>query len=113
MRRGAPDGVMACAGAVPTLETLAAVSILRDHPPALHIRVVNAADLMTLQPNEVHPHGLPDSAFDALITTNTPVIFAYHGYLWTNHRLTCAAPTMAICKCAARMRRAAPRHRLT
>ena len=76
------------AGDVPTLETLAAVSILRDHLPALHIRVVNVVDLMTLQPKEVHPHGLSDAEFDALFTTDKPVIFAYHGYPWTIHRLT-------------------------
>ena len=85
---GAPDVVMACAGDVPTLETLAAVSILREHIPHLNIRVVNVVDLMMLQPREVHPHGLSDDAFDALFTTDKPVIFAYHGYPWTIHRLT-------------------------
>jgi xylulose-5-phosphate/fructose-6-phosphate phosphoketolase len=83
-----PDVVMACAGDVPTLETLAAVQILRELVPDLRIRVVNVVDLMTLQPREVHPHGLTDVAFDALFTTDTPVIFAYHGYPWTIHRLT-------------------------
>jgi len=83
-----PDVVMACAGDVPTLETLAAVQILREHAPDLRIRVVNVVDLMTLQPREVHPHGLTDAAFDALFTTDKPVIFAYHGYPWTIHRLT-------------------------
>jgi xylulose-5-phosphate/fructose-6-phosphate phosphoketolase len=83
-----PDVVMACAGDAPTLETLAAVQILREHAPQLKIRVVNVIDLMTLLPKEIHPHGLSDAAFDALFTTNKPVIFAYHGYPWTIHRLT-------------------------
>ncbi|WP_352719903.1 phosphoketolase family protein [Mesorhizobium sp. M0491] len=87
--RGAePDVVMACAGDVPTLETLAAVQILKHHAPDLRIRVVNAVDLMTLQPKEHHPHGLSDRDFDALFTKDKPVIFAYHGYPWTIHRLT-------------------------
>ncbi|SFZ85425.1 xylulose-5-phosphate/fructose-6-phosphate phosphoketolase [Devosia enhydra] len=85
---GEPDVVMACAGDVPTLETLAAVQILRELVPELAIRVVNVVDLMTLQPKEHHPHGLSDSEFDALFTTDRPVIFAYHGYPWTIHRLT-------------------------
>jgi len=85
---GEPDVVMACAGDVPTLETLAAVGILREHLPELKIRVVNVVDLMTLQPKEHHPHGLSDAEFDALFTTGKPVIFAYHGYPWTIHRLT-------------------------
>lgn len=83
-----PDLVMACAGDVPTLETLAAVSILREHLPELKVRVVNVVDLMTLQPEDVHPHGLSDADFDALFTTDAPVIFAYHGYPWTIHRLS-------------------------
>ncbi|TIX46104.1 MAG: phosphoketolase family protein [Mesorhizobium sp.] len=83
-----PDVVMACAGDVPTLETLAAVQILRHYVPELRIRVVNVVDLMTLQPKEHHPHGLSDREFDALFTTQKPVIFAYHGYPWTIHRLT-------------------------
>ncbi len=83
-----PDVVMACAGDVPTLETLAAVQILRDLVPNLRVRVVNVVDLMTLQPKEVHPHGLSDAQFDALFSTDKPVIFAYHGYPWTIHRLT-------------------------
>jgi xylulose-5-phosphate/fructose-6-phosphate phosphoketolase len=83
-----PDVVMACAGDVPTLETLAAVQILREQAPNLRIRVVNVVDLMTLQPTEVHPHGLSDTAFDALFTADKPVVFAYHGYPWTIHRLT-------------------------
>jgi xylulose-5-phosphate/fructose-6-phosphate phosphoketolase len=83
----APDVVMACAGDVPTLETLAAVDLLRRHVPELKIRVVNVVDLMTLQPKTQHPHGLADSEFDALFTTDRPVIFAYHGYPWLIHRL--------------------------
>jgi xylulose-5-phosphate/fructose-6-phosphate phosphoketolase len=86
--RGEPGVVMACAGDVPTLETLAAVQILRELAPELAIRVVNVVDLMTLQPKEHHPHGLSDKEFDALFTTDRPVIFAYHGYPWTIHRLT-------------------------
>lgn len=83
-----PDVVMACAGDVPTLETLAAVGILRGQFPALRIRVVNVVDLMRLQPRSEHPHGLSDPDFDALFTTDRPVIFAYHGYPWLIHRLT-------------------------
>ena len=83
-----PDVVMACAGDVPTLETLAAVDLLRQHFPDIKIRVVNVVDLMTLQPSSEHPHGLTDSAFDSLFTTDKPVIFAYHGYPWLIHRLT-------------------------
>ncbi|WP_328324546.1 phosphoketolase family protein [Kribbella sp. NBC_00382] len=85
---GDPDVVMACAGDVPTLETLAAVSLLREHLPELRIRVVNIVDLMRLQPAGEHPHGLPDPEYDALFTTDKPVIFAYHGYPWLIHRLT-------------------------
>jgi len=83
-----PDVVMACAGDVPTLETLAAVSILRRELPALKVRVVNVVDLMKLQPPSEHPHGLSDSDFDALFTKDKHVIFAYHGYPWLIHRLT-------------------------
>jgi len=83
-----PDIVMACAGDVPTLETLAAVSLLRQHLPELKVRVINVVDLMTLQPHEEHPHGLTDRDFDALFTTDKPVIFAHHGYPWLIHRLT-------------------------
>lgn len=83
-----PDVVLACAGDVPTLETLAAVSLLREWLPQLKVRVVNVVDLMTLQPTYGHPHGLPDSDFDALFTTDKPIIFAYHGYPWLIHRLT-------------------------
>tara|TARA_R110002073_G_scaffold41466_2_gene117053 strand:+ start:3482 stop:5863 length:2382 start_codon:yes stop_codon:yes gene_type:complete len=85
---GDPDVVMACAGDVPTLETLAAVSIMREHLPELKIRVVNIVDLMKLQPESEHPHGLSDADFDALFTTNKPVIFAFHAYPWLIHRLT-------------------------
>ena len=85
---GAPDVVMACAGDVPTLETLAAVSLLREHVPDLRIRVVNVVDLMALQPISEHPHGLADEDFDAIFTTDKPVIFAFHGYPTLIHRLT-------------------------
>lgn len=83
-----PDVVMACCGDVPTLETLAAVSILRAHLPELKIRVVNVVDLMKLQPQSEHPHGLNDKDFDALFTRDKPVIFAFHAYPWLIHRLT-------------------------
>jgi xylulose-5-phosphate/fructose-6-phosphate phosphoketolase len=83
-----PDVVMACAGDVPTLETLAAVDILRQRFPELKIRVINAVDLMTLQPQSEHPHGLSDKEFDTLFTTDKPIIFAFHGYPWLIHRLT-------------------------
>lgn len=83
-----PDVVMACCGDVPTLETLAAVSILRENLPDLKIRVVNVVDLMKLQPSSEHPHGLTDIAFDTLFTKNKPVIFAFHAYPWLIHRLT-------------------------
>jgi xylulose-5-phosphate/fructose-6-phosphate phosphoketolase len=79
---------MACCGDVPTLETLAAVDLLRTHVPDLKVRVVNIVDLMTLQPKEEHPHGLSDRNFDTLFTTDKPIIFAYHGYPWLIHRLT-------------------------
>jgi len=85
---GDPDVVMACAGDVPTLETIAAVDILREQLPELRVRVVNVMDLMRLQPASEHPHGLGDADFDALFTTDRPVIFAYHGYPWLIHRLT-------------------------
>ncbi|TAG88995.1 MAG: phosphoketolase family protein [Oscillatoriales cyanobacterium] len=85
---GEPDVVMACAGDVPTLETLAAVDILRRDYPELKVRVVNVVDLMTLQPSSEHPHGLSDKDFDALFTKDRPVIFAFHGYPWLIHRLT-------------------------
>jgi xylulose-5-phosphate/fructose-6-phosphate phosphoketolase len=83
-----PDVVMACCGDVPTLETLAAVDILREQAPDLKVRVINVVDLMTLQHKEEHPHGLSNWDFDALFTTDKPIIFAYHGYPWLIHRLT-------------------------
>jgi xylulose-5-phosphate/fructose-6-phosphate phosphoketolase len=83
-----PDVVMACAGDVPTLETLAAVDLLRRHLPKLRVRVVNVVDLSTLMPPDQHPHGLRDTDFDAIFTKDKPVIFAYHGYPWLIHRLT-------------------------
>ena len=83
-----PDVVMACCGDVPTLETLAAVDLMRRHVPELKIRVVNVVDLMALQPASEHPHGLKDKDFDALFTTDKPIIFAFHGYPWLIHRLT-------------------------
>ena len=83
-----PDVVMACSGDVPTLETLAAVTILRAYLPTLKIRVVNVVDLMKLQPHSEHPHGLNDSEFDALFTKGKPIIFAFHGYPTLIHRLT-------------------------
>jgi xylulose-5-phosphate/fructose-6-phosphate phosphoketolase len=83
-----PDVVLACAGDVPTLETLAAVEILRGQFPDLKVRVINVIDLMTLQPKSEHPHGLSDRDFDALFTSDKPIIFAFHGYPWLIHRLT-------------------------
>jgi xylulose-5-phosphate/fructose-6-phosphate phosphoketolase len=85
---GEPDVVMACAGDIPTLETLAAVDLIRRHLPYVKVRVVNVVDLMRLQPGGEHPHGLSDSEFDAIFTLDRPVIFAYHGYPWLIHRLT-------------------------
>jgi xylulose-5-phosphate/fructose-6-phosphate phosphoketolase len=87
-RGGSPDVVMACAGDVPTLETLAAVDLLRHHVSDMKVRVVNIVDLMTLQPQREHPSGLSDDDFDALFTTDRPVVFAFHGYPWLIHRLT-------------------------
>jgi xylulose-5-phosphate/fructose-6-phosphate phosphoketolase len=83
-----PDVVLGCAGDTPTLETVAAAAILRERLPDLRVRVVNVVDLMRLEPESEHPHGLPDSEFDTLFTTSRPVIFAYHGYPWLIHRLT-------------------------
>jgi xylulose-5-phosphate/fructose-6-phosphate phosphoketolase len=83
-----PDVVMACCGDVPTLETLAAVDLLRSHIPELKVRVVNVVNLMKLQPPSEHPHGLSDREFDSLFTTDKPIIFAFHGYPWLIHRLT-------------------------
>jgi xylulose-5-phosphate/fructose-6-phosphate phosphoketolase len=82
-----PDVVLACAGDVPTLETVAAAAILRERVPALKVRVVNVVDLMRLEPEHEHPHGLSDAEFDSLFTTDRPIIFAYHGYPWLIHRL--------------------------
>ena len=87
-QHGEPDVVMACAGDVPTLETLAAVQLLREYVPELKVRVVNVIDLMKLQPHSEHPHGLSDHDFDTLFTRDKPIIFAYHGYPWLIHRLT-------------------------
>jgi xylulose-5-phosphate/fructose-6-phosphate phosphoketolase len=83
-----PDVVLACAGEVPTVETLAAAALLREHVPELKLRIVNVVDLMRLQPESEHPHGMSDAEFDALFTTSRPVVFAYHGYPWLIHRLT-------------------------
>ncbi len=83
-----PDVVMACAGDIPTLETLAAVALLRQYFPDLKVRVVNVVNLMKLQPQSEHPHGLSDKEFDVIFTTDKPIIFAYHGYPWLIHRLT-------------------------
>jgi xylulose-5-phosphate/fructose-6-phosphate phosphoketolase len=85
---GAPDVVLGCCGDIPTLETLAASAIIRERLPDLKVRVVNVVDLMRLQPETEHPHGLADTEFDALFTTDKPVVFAYHGYPWLIHRLT-------------------------
>jgi xylulose-5-phosphate/fructose-6-phosphate phosphoketolase len=87
-QRAEPDIVMACAGDVPTLETLAAVSILREHLPEIKVRVVNVVDLMKLQPTSEHPHGMSDYDFDSLFTRDKPIIFAFHAYPWLIHRLT-------------------------
>jgi xylulose-5-phosphate/fructose-6-phosphate phosphoketolase len=84
---GEPDVVLACCGDVPTLETLAAAALLREHLPELKVRVVNVVDLMRLQPDTEHPHGLSDAEFDSLFTRSRPVVFAYHGYPWLIHRL--------------------------
>jgi xylulose-5-phosphate/fructose-6-phosphate phosphoketolase len=86
--QGEPDVVMACAGDIPTLETLGATALLREYCPELRVRVVNVVDLMTLQPESEHPHGLSDAEFDSIFTLDKPVIFAYHGYPWLIHRLT-------------------------
>jgi xylulose-5-phosphate/fructose-6-phosphate phosphoketolase len=85
---GDPDVVLACAGDVPTLETLAAAQLLREWLPQLQVRVVNVVDLMTLQPPKEHPHGLPDVQFDSIFTADKPIVFAFHGYPWLIHRLT-------------------------
>jgi len=85
---GEPDVVLACCGDTPTLEVLAAVSILRTHLPSLKVRVVNVVDLMKLEPSTEHPHGLSDRDYDSLFTTDKHIIFAFHGYPWLIHRLT-------------------------
>ena len=85
---GDPDVVMACCGDIPTLETLAAVDLLREHVPDIKIRVVNVVDLMTLQPPSEHPHGISDQEFDSMFTKDRPIVFAFHGYPWLIHRLT-------------------------
>ena len=85
---GEPDVVLGCCGDVPTLEAVAAASLLREEVPDLKVRVVNVVDLMRLQPEIEHPHGLSDVEFDALFTTDKPIVFAYHGYPWLIHRLT-------------------------
>src|SRR5262249_49884095 len=85
---GDPDVVMACCGDIPTMETLAAVDLLRKELPELKVRVINVLDLMKLQPPSEHPHGLPDRDFDVLFTKDRPIIFAFHGYPWLIHRLT-------------------------
>jgi len=89
---GEPDVVMACAGDVPTLETLAAVKLMREQVPELKVRVVNVVDLMKLMPKEEHPHGMTDRKFEDIFTPDKPVIFAYHGYPWLIHRLTYRRP---------------------
>jgi xylulose-5-phosphate/fructose-6-phosphate phosphoketolase len=86
--QGEPDVVLGCCGDIPTLETLAAAALLREHVPELSVRVINVVDLMRLQPDTEHPHGLSDHEFDALFTPNRPIVFAYHGYPWLIHRLT-------------------------
>jgi xylulose-5-phosphate/fructose-6-phosphate phosphoketolase len=85
---GEPDVVLACAGDIPTLETLAAADLLRQHLPDLKVRVVNVVNLMRLQPESEHPHGLPDAQFDTVFTRDKPIVFAFHGYPWLIHRLT-------------------------
>jgi xylulose-5-phosphate/fructose-6-phosphate phosphoketolase len=85
---GEPDAVLACAGDIPTLEALAAAAMLRERVPDLRVRLINVVDLMRLQPDTEHPHGLSDTEFDAFFTADKPVVFAYHGYPWLIHRLT-------------------------
>jgi xylulose-5-phosphate/fructose-6-phosphate phosphoketolase len=85
---GEPDVVLGCCGDIPTLETLAAAAILREQLPDLKVRVVNVVDLMRLEPDTEHPHGMSDAEFDSLFTHGKPVVFAYHGYPWLIHRLT-------------------------
>jgi xylulose-5-phosphate/fructose-6-phosphate phosphoketolase len=85
---GEPDIVLGCCGDVPTMEVLAAVTLLREHLPTLKVRVVNVVDLMKLQPHTEHPHGLTDDEFDKLFTTDNQILFNFHGYPWLIHRLT-------------------------
>jgi xylulose-5-phosphate/fructose-6-phosphate phosphoketolase len=85
---GEPDVVLGCCGDIPTLEAVSAAALLREHLPGLKVRVVNVVDLMRLQPEPEHPHGMSDHEFDAIFTADKPVIFAYHGYPWLIHRLT-------------------------
>src|SRR5207245_8308633 len=94
-RGGEPDVVIAACGDVPTLETLAAVKLLREVVPALKVRVVNVVDLMTLQPQREHSHGLADKDFDDIFTTDKPIVFAFHGYPWLIHPLTYRRPNPA------------------
>ena len=103
--------VMACAGDVPTLETLAATSILRENLPDLRVRVVNVVDLMRLQPATEHPHGMSDAEFDALFTTDRPVIFAYHGYPCADPPAHLPPRTATTTSTSAATRRRAPRPR--
>ena len=110
---GQPDLVMCAAGDVPTLEILAAVALLRRAIPELKIRMVNVVDLMRLQPEAEHPHGLSDEQFDALFTRDKPVIFAYHGYPWLIHRLTYRRTNHGTSTCAATRKRARSRRRST
>ena len=104
---------MACCGDVPTLETLAAVDLLRQHAPGLKVRVVNVVNLMKLQPPSEHPHGLSDTDFDALFTTDKPIIFAFHGYPWLIHRLTYRRTTTQISMSAATRKKGPRRRRST
>ncbi len=112
-RAAEPDVVLACAGDVPTMETLAAVEILHEWFPDLLIRVVNVVDLMRLQDDREHPHGLPDADFDALFTTDTPVVFAYHGYRGSSTDSPTAAATTTTSTCADTSKRAPPQPRST
>jgi xylulose-5-phosphate/fructose-6-phosphate phosphoketolase len=109
-RGSEPDVVMACAGDVPTLESLAAVDLIRQRIPDLKVRVVNVVDLMTLQPKTEHPHGLADNDFDSPFTKDKPVIFAYHGYPWLIHRLAYRLTITAISMSAAIKKKVRPRH---
>ncbi|BCI88232.1 putative phosphoketolase [Mycobacterium kansasii] len=110
---GEPDVVLACAGDVPTLETLAAADILRRELPGLGVRVVNVVDIMRLQPESEHPHGLADKEFDAVFTRDKPVIFAYHGYPWLIHRLAYRRANHPVSMCAGSRSAGPRRHRLT